>query len=151
MEKKQLKSDKWADVAGQLGTTRQTLYNWRKLPDAPTEPDVEAWKEWHEENKAGAGGAELSEVKRQVELEKLRKLRRENEVQEGRMIPVDEVVALIALASAKWDLVLTQKLETEGPARVVGKDIAEARIELRTMHDELRVTSKRLFEYKAAA
>jgi transposase-like protein len=135
----------WADIAGKLGISRQTLYNWRKLPEAPTEPDLDAWIKWMEANKEGGASIDLQEAKRQVELEKLRKLRRENEIQEGRMISVEEATACIRTATQKWDLALTQALDTEGPKRCEGKGVAELRMEFRMIHDELRAVSKRLF------
>jgi len=135
----------WADIAGKLGVSRQTLYNWRKLDGAPTEPVIEAWIPWMEANKGDTANMELGEAKRLVELEKLRKLRRENEIQEGRMIAVDTAVACIRTATQKWDLALTQALDTEGPKRCEGKSIAELRMEFREIHDGLRDQSKRLF------
>jgi hypothetical protein len=127
----------WADVAGKLGISRQALYNWRKLEDAPQEPNVDAWLQWAAEHKPDAN-QDLQEVKRLVELEKLRKLKRENEIQEERTIEMDEVTAALRVATAKWDSVLTSKLDQEAPARLVGKDIAEMRAELAAIHDELR-------------
>ena len=135
----------WADIAGKLGVSRQTIYNWRKLPEAPTEPDLDAWIKWMEANKEGGASIDLQEAKRQVELEKLRKLRRENEIQEGRMISVEDATACIRTATQKWDLALTQALDTEGPKRCEGKSVAELRMEFRMIHDELRAVSKRLF------
>jgi hypothetical protein len=98
-----------------------------------------------EENKEGGASVDLQEAKRLVELEKLRKLKRENEIQEGRMISVEDATACIRTAVQRWDLALTQALDTEGPKRCEGKGVAELRMEFRMIHDELRATSKKLF------
>ena len=127
----------WAEVAGKLGISRQALYNWRKLDDAPQEPNVDAWLEWAAENKPDANH-DLSEVKRLVELEKLRKLKRDNEINEKQTISMAEATAALRVATAKWDSVMTSKLDQEAPARLVGKDIAELRAEIALIHDELR-------------
>ena len=127
----------WAEIAGKLGITRQALYNWRKLPEAPNEPDWDAWAKWAAEHKPEANH-DLNEVKRLVELEKLRKLKRENEIQEAQTISMEQVTAALRVATAKWDSVLTSKLDQEAPSRLVGKDIAELRAELAAIHDELR-------------
>ena len=65
-------------------------------------------------------------------------MKRENEIQEGKTIPMEEVTAAMRVATAKWDSALTSKLDQEAPARLVGKDIAEMRAELAAIHDELR-------------
>ena len=83
-------------------------------------------------------------------FEKLRKMRRENEIQEGNTIPMDEVTAALRVATAKWDSVLTSKLDQEAPARLVGKDIAEIRAEMATIHDELRESMERELTFNPA-
>jgi hypothetical protein len=140
-------AESWTAVAGALRVSRETIYNWRRFPNAPKEPDVEAWQAWKEENKGEGADREIAEVKRLVALEQLRKLKRENEIGEGKTVPVDEVIAALREATAKWDSVLTSKLDQEAPARLVGKEIAELRAELSAIHDELREAMGRELAY----
>lgn len=135
-------------MAGALQISRETLYNWRKFPTAPKTADPVAWQEWREEHKPEGGDANLADVKRLVELEKLRKLKRENEIGEAKTVPVDEVVSSLREATAKWDSVLTSKLQQEAPARLVGKDIAELRAEMTVINDELREAMARELAYR---
>lgn len=127
----------WTAIAERLGVSRQTIYEWRRIEGTPKTPNVAEWEEWVEENRQEEP-ADITEVKRLVEIEKLRKLKRENEIQEGKTIPMEEVTAAMRVATAKWDSALTSKLDQEAPARLVGKDIAEMRAELAAIHDELR-------------
>lgn len=127
----------WTKLAELLDVSRQTVSEWRKLEGAPQTPNVKEWREWVKERRQD-DPVELTEAKRLVELEKLRKMRRENEIGEAKSVPVDEVVAALRAATARWDSALTSKLDQEAPARLVGKDIAEMRAELAAIHDELR-------------
>lgn len=127
----------WTALAERLDVSRQTIYEWRRIEGTPKTPNVAEWEKWVEQNRQGEP-ADITEVKRLVEIEKLRKLKRENEIQEAKTIPMDEVTAALRVATAKWDSVLTSKLDQEAPARLVGKDIAETRAELAAIHDELR-------------
>ena len=54
------------------------------------------------------------------------------------MLQLDDVQAYLTRLSARWDQLLTLKLETEIPARIIGKDIVAARAEARAVHDEIR-------------
>lgn len=128
----------WADLAGKLGVSRQSIYNWRKLPNSPTEPNVEQWTQWAAENKVDSTQGDLNEVKRLVELERLRKLKRENEVEEGAIASVPDVVAFMQKTAAAYDALLTQKLDVEMPPLVVGQPIAEVRKIVERIHDEIR-------------
>lgn len=133
----------WADLAGKLGVSRQTIYNWRKLPDAPTEPDVEAWMSWAAANKPDSTHGDLNEVKRLVELEKLRKLKRHNEVEEGAIASVPDVAAFLQKTAAIYDALLTQKIDVELPPLIVGLPIADVRKACEKLHDEIREITNR--------
>lgn len=57
---------------------------WRKLPDAPTGDDLDAWREFRDAHGLGrVRSGELAELKKDVERERLRKLRRENALRHG--------------------------------------------------------------------
>lgn len=126
----------WSDLAGKLGVSRQSIYNWRKLPGAPTEPNLEQWTEWAASNKSEHG--DINEVKRLVELERLRKLKRENEIEEGAIASVPEVASFLQKTAAAYDAMLTQKIDVELPPLIVGQPIAEVRKICERIHDEIR-------------
>jgi len=80
--------------------------------------------------------------------EKLTKLRTERMIAEtklelarGRLIDIETVGDFISRTAARWEQLLKLKLETEGPTRLVGKDVVGVRRELRAMHDEIRELS----------
>ena len=82
---------------------------------------------------------------RNLAEEKYMKLRADRQLAELKLsegqksvIPIAAVTDYLSRLSAKWDQLLTQKLETEIPARLVGKDIVAARAEARVVHDEIR-------------
>lgn len=133
----------WADLAGKLGVSRQTIYNWRKLPEAPTEPDAEAWMAWAAANRPDSTHGDLNEVKRLVELEKLRKLKRQNEIEEGSIASVPEVAAFLQKMAMVYDALLTQKIDIELPPLVVGLPISDVRKACEKLHDEIREITNR--------
>jgi hypothetical protein len=53
------------------------------------------------------------------------------------LISVPEAVDFMAHFAAKLNQLLTQKIETETPARLLGKDIVASRAEARQIHDEI--------------
>jgi transcriptional regulator with XRE-family HTH domain len=127
-------------LAKELGVDEKALRQWETRPDAPQSKDVAEWKAYIEANHLAKGMtrqsyADLREEKIKEEIALLRlKKRRE----EGKTILIDDVREYLGRLGAKWDQLLTQKLETEIPARLVGKDIVAARAEARAVHDEIR-------------
>jgi hypothetical protein len=91
------------------------------------------------------GSKELAEVKRLIALEDLKMKQRENSVRDKDVVAAEEIRAMVTLATAKWGSILTTKLETEAPARLVGKDSAEMREEMRAVVAELSAISRTLF------
>lgn len=78
---------------------------------------------------------------------KLTKLRAEAEMAQIKLAetktelaPIADVRAYLANTAAKFDQMLTQKIDVEAPARLVGKDIVAARAECQQIHDEMRET-----------
>jgi len=88
------------------------------------------------------GSKELAEVKRLIALEDLKMKQRENSVRDKDVVAAEEIRAMVTLATAKWGSILATKLETEAPARLVGKDSAE---EMRSVVAELSAISRTLF------
>ena len=129
----------WVELSKRLGYSRRAIYNWREMPDAPPEPDPIQWQAFIESHGLGQKETKsLTELKAEVEGERLRKLRRENEVAEGQIVQVDDMVDFLRGLGAKWDMMLTQKIEVEFPPKLLGLSIAEIRAECRRAHDEIR-------------
>ena len=129
----------WAKVAEHLGCSRESIDALRRLPGAPKDKDLALWKEWVEANGHLKGGSRrLTEIKILIAEEELKKKRRENAIADGQVLAKADVEAAVTRAAARMSQLLTQKLENEAPARLVGKDIVETRRELRGIGDELR-------------
>jgi len=144
------KDPSWTELAKRLGYSRGAIYIWREMPDAPTVPNVVQWQAFIEQHGLGKTGTKsLTELRAAVEAEKLRKLKRENEIAEGDIITLGLVTEMLSGLSAKLDLLLTQKLDTELPQLCVGQSIAEMRVHCRRAHDEIReVTDRGLLNWK---
>jgi hypothetical protein len=126
--------------AAELGVDEKSLRNWQKLPGWPKDGTADEKRAYIAANHLAKGMtratyAELREAKIKEEIDLLRiKKRRE----EGNSIAIEDVRGYLSRLAAKWDQLLTLKLETEIPARLVGKDIVAARAEARAVHDEIR-------------
>lgn len=111
----------------------------REHPDAPATRDPAAWIAFCD---AKGLRAPRSENKTRLQEENLRldaelkrvKLREA----EGAVVGVAEMGDFVARFSAKLDQLLTQKIETELPVRMQGKEIVAMRAEARAIHDEIR-------------
>jgi hypothetical protein len=79
--------------------------------------------------------ADLREEKIKEEIELLRLKKRK---EEGKAISMEDALSYLGRLAAKWDQLLTQKLDVETPARLQGKDIVAARAEALAIHDEIR-------------
>lgn len=91
------------------------------------------------------GSRELSEVKRLIAEEDLESKRRENAADRRENISTEKMRGMVRTATLRWDSALKAKLITEVPARVVGKDAAEVREEMRLVHGELGQISREMF------
>ena len=127
-------------LAAALGVDEKALRDWEKRPDAPKERTVEAWQPYIEANHLGKGmtRASYAQLREEKIREEIRLLKLKAQREEGKTIPIADVLGYISRLGAKWDQLLTLKLETEIPARLVGKDIVAARAEARAVHDEIR-------------
>ena len=132
------KVEQWIKLAGDLNVSRQSIYNWRKIEGAPATPSVDEWREFMAFKGLKAGqNRDLAELKALIAEQELEKKERENQVARKAVVPMEEVTASAQRATAIWTLALRAKLETESPARLAGKDMAELRAEIRTIFDEL--------------
>lgn len=148
---KAAKVEQWAQLAGDLGVSRQSVYNWRKLEGAPSTPDVGEWREFMAVRGLKAGQSrDLNELKVLIAEQELEKKTRENQLAKGECIMMEDAVRAAQRATAIWTLALRAKLETESPARLVGKDIAELRAEIRAVTDELCAEVVKALEVEAA-
>jgi hypothetical protein len=96
------------------------------------------------------GSRELTEVKRLIAEEELKKRKRENAEAERSVVAAEQIRGMVQLAVAKWGSLLVTKLETEAPARLVGKDPAEMRLEMRDIVEELGEASREIFKGEIA-
>lgn len=123
----------WDALAKRLGVSRQSLVRWRELEGAPQDRNMEAWKKFAE-NKPAMGGHELKEEKTRHEIELL-KARIDRE--KRRVIPAEEVNALLLHLATGSRTLLYQFLETEAPPKLDGMSAAQMRPILREMADAI--------------
>jgi hypothetical protein len=129
-----------AKFAESLGCDEKSLRRWEVRPDAPKERDLDTWRAYIEaqglaKGMTGKSYAELREDKIREEIALLA-LKRKKE--EGKTYDAADVKRYLSQLGAKWHQLLTQKLEVDIPARLLGKNIVEARAEARAVHDEIR-------------
>jgi len=76
--------------------------------------------------------AKLSKLQAEAEMAQIKLA-----TTKGDVISLPEKIEFMKIFAAKLNQLLIQKLETEVPARLVGKGIVEARKEARMVHDEI--------------
>lgn len=125
------KGPKWSDLAKELGVSRQTLFHWRKLANAPAAPDLEPWEIFVEENDLGTG-KKLSKEREMLLTERVRNQNRLLEIQiaekERTVVSRAALVAVFTRVAATQRQILYQALVTEYPAQVEGRTMAEIRV-----------------------
>lgn len=131
----------WGALARSLGFTTRSLRDWRKLPGAPTEPDLAAWQAFIDANDLGTAGNRVGAGREELLKEKLRK---EIELagikidkERRRSIPRSEVDALLLHIATRQKTLLYQRLETELPPKLDGLSAAETRPILRKVADDI--------------
>jgi len=99
-------------------------------------PTIQGMFRYYREMNARSGG-ELHAVK-------LEKLKAETEMAQirlsetkGEVVALPDQIDFIKKFAARLNQLLTQKIETEVPVRLLGKDIVSARAEARMIHDEV--------------
>lgn len=127
------------ELASRLRTSVQSLASWGKLPGAPTDLNLQAWKEFVEANQLGLGGNRVGGGREELLQEKLRGEIRLNQLkierEEGKTILVDEVderdLHLATLQKAYLYAVLGRELGARGAGKsaeelcVLGQQIAD--------------------------
>ena len=138
------------DLAKLLGCALRTLERWQTVDGSPTSDDPDEWRAWIEANGLGRDTSKTkTQLQEQELVEKIALLRIKRAQAEGASIPLAEMGDFMAQFSARLDQLLTLKIETEAPPRVVGKDIVAIRAELRAVHDEIReIYNGNLSEWK---
>ena len=140
-------------IADHVGVNQRTVRRWRELEDYPGD-DVgfDALIAWVDAKGLGLhkNTDSLTALRADVEREKLRKLRRENEVAEGRIIPVETMNTINGELAAKLALLLKVKFVTELPSLCVGNSISEIRAVAQQKIDEISdVTTKGLLDWES--
>lgn len=91
--------------------------------------------------------AKLSKLQGEAEMVQIKLA-----VTKGEVISLPEKIEFMRQFAAKLNQLLILKLETETPARLVGKDIVAARKEARTIHDEVwEIVNNNLLEWDEKA
>lgn len=133
----------FSDLARILGVTRQTLYSWRKKPDAPKPAadgghGVLAWREFIAKHDLKAG------LSPDAEVLKARKLLAEIEdrelkvsIKKGAFVPLEQVRQEWTTRAMKATAMLRSKFEQELPPVLVGLDAAAIQCECRDAIDEV--------------
>lgn len=119
----------WVALAEALEVSRQSVSQWRKLPGAPTTPDLREWLPFIEANGLGPRDADPEtqslrdeKLRREIALLDLR-LQRER----GQVIPADQVDELLKRIAAGQRSELLHWAQNESPPIVAGADLAEIR------------------------
>jgi ribosomal protein L29 len=123
-----------------LGFDESTLRQWRKLDGAPNGDDAEEWRAFIKANNLGRGASSksINELRAEKLAVETRLLHLKEQQAKGELVEVGEVREYLGRVAAKFDQLLTQKIDTEIPARLLGKDIVAARAEASLVHDEIR-------------
>ena len=118
----------------------RTVRNWQKRPDYPKNALAGDVRKWADGLGLGRGAkhASYSELREEKLREEIALLRLKKRKEEGKAIASEDVFAYLGRLAAKWDQLLTQKLDVEIPVRLQGKDIVAARAEAQLVHDEIR-------------
>ena len=144
----------WTELGKQLGVTRQTVYEWKKLPGAPTTPDVTQWKAFAAENQLGLVGNRVGKGRESLLEEKLVeeiKLLRIRNAKENRTVVDREAVdAMLLRVGSLMKPVLYHKLERELPPKAAGRAADEIAMLGREMADDIcDIFRQGLEEWKA--
>jgi hypothetical protein len=142
----------WGQLAAQLGCTRQTLSDYRKLPGAPLVRDVEVWQIFIDENDLGGNGANGAANLGLVGLreEKLKKDIRLKELQiaekERTVVPMQDVDRLLLTIGTKMKSHLYASFGSVLPVEMAGMDPGHCRTRLLKVADELCAEMQQGFE-----
>ena len=90
------------------------------------------YREGRESSSAALNEAKLQKLRADAEMADLKLAEAKREV-----IAFTDAQGAIDRLLARWHQLITQKLETETPPRVVGKDIIAIRAEVKAIHDKI--------------
>jgi len=128
----------WQSVADSLGVSRQAVANWRKLPGSPAEPDAAAWRAYVDGNDLGKRDAgKLVALKAELLRQQIEKAKRENARAGGELISIEEVGASMSRVVHAFASAMRFEFEQSLPPRLMGKDIAGIRKEIRDSVDSM--------------
>lgn len=124
-------------LARVLGCNEATIRTHQAKGATPELGDVEGWRSLLSNTKASSDPT-YHELRNEKLATEIRLLKVKEQQAHGKLAAVETVRAYLAKLGAKFDQLLTQKIDTEIPARLNGKDIVAARAEARAVHDEIR-------------
>jgi len=117
------------------------MRDWRKLPGAPQNPDIEAWSTYVSDNDLGVVGNRVSQDREELLREKLTKENRLLDLkiarEEKTSVDRAEVDALLLHIATMQKTVLYPALERELPAKAEGHTAAEISLIGREIGDRL--------------
>jgi hypothetical protein len=90
------------------------------------------YREGRESSSAALNEAKLQKLKADAEMAEVKLAEAKREV-----IAFTDAQGAFDRLLGRWHQLITQKLETETPPRVVGKDITAIRAEVKAIHDEI--------------
>jgi len=137
-----------AEIARKLKVAPKLIWNLSRAHDAPTTRNLDDWREYlatkQEEPpaKKAPNKGEVAVLRAEKLREEIRVMRARAEQMEGATILREEVREFLQAWTTKLDLLLTLKFETEAPPLVNGLGIAETRVVMRRLHDEVRAQTR---------
>lgn len=131
----------WSKLAIRLSVSRVSLTEWRKLPEAPQEPDLDRWLAFIELMELGNVGNRTSKGREELLKENLTKKNRLLDLQiakeEKSVVDRSEVDSLLMHISTLAKAVLYPALERELPPRAEGRSAAEISLVGREIADRI--------------
>ena len=105
----------WKALAAKLETSLQSLHRWRKMDDAPAEPNLEAWQAFKTLRTLGRDRptSELVALKAELLREQIKRERARNARESADVIDRIVVETMLVTPGQKLNLLLRLKLEVE--------------------------------------
>jgi len=145
----------WKAVYEATGFSHMAFREWRKLPGAPNEPDLEAWAKFIEDNQLGNAGNRVSEdrehwLTQQAEF-RAKLLEIEHKKATGEIVMKEDLDARDVRIASAQRAALYEILTTELPVKSEGKSAVEIRALNREAADRVCVLMQdRLGEWAVA-
>lgn len=140
----------WGTLAKQLKVSRQAVAKWKKIPGAPTAPNLSDWQAFVEEHQLGVVGNRVSKGREELLGENLTKKNRLLDLQIGReersMVDRADVDQLLLHVGSLAKTTLYPAMERELPARAAGRSAAEIAVIGREIADRICEQMQRGFE-----